>query len=1103
MARRLIVEIIGDDASLQAAARTSAAALEQVKLGAAQAAQSQVNAAAIVAGVSGISDEAIQAAAELDRVRLTEGDAAASAAAGAQIQGSLDGIGDKASSTAAKIGLIAAALGGIGVAGLLAGGALAWVPGFALGTAGQLLGLGRERVLLTALGVAGSIAGAAIGGLLLAMGALGTMAVGMGTDLAGTLQAANDIKNVSTAMDNLQTAIQQYGRGSLQAAQAQTALNQAIAGVQPVAQAAVISAAKTRLAFENMFEQLTGQAVKTAAQIEQQVMLVGEKYLPVIGQFAAENMKIIKANLQPLFAWLQNPTFTGPGQGGGLGIFTNLEQIFQKDLPTAIHAFSQGLELLFKVIDVAAQHLGGFMHAVDALFTRLNGPEFGKVAHAVNMLIGLFDDVMHLLVAVGRTIIDVFKPAVGVGRSIIEEITHLLDLTDKWLSASGTQDVLHNLFEAHLTELQAIFHVLEAAGPILSRVIGAMAQILTIGAKIGTVGFQALADVIKAITEIPFAGKILGWGAAVAVAVIAIAKLVTALEAISVRAIAMTVAESAWTVATGIATAATGLATAATTAFGVALDFALGPIGLIVAALAALGAAIYLVVTHWGQITAFFESVWNKIKQLFDAGVRWVEQHWHAAWATVESDAKSVWGAILSFLEGVWSSIVGVVERIGEGIVHGVLDPLAHLARDLWNTVKGAITWAADQAIPWLYQEGIKIGKALLDGIWNGIKSLPGDLWGGIKSLGGDIVGGFKSVLGIGSPSRVMAQQVGIPIAQGILQGILIGGQTIPTTITGTVRKALLAALATINSYRSQFDNAFATLYTGANRRVPGVISPGQTQAGQELAKLQAQQAAAQLQQQLQAAQQAVAQAQQQLAADLAAGAPAATIAADQQSVTTAEQQLAAAQLAIREAALQKLANQQANAETKQNKATKHNMDIALRALEDHLKKVGASHKQAQDAILKLLEDYGSKYEGVGSGFVDHFIKGLMNRIKNVSGAAEAIAKELAKYLPHSPAEKGPLSKPIGWSNYLLGGLTEAGTAATQALERALAAPAGTVAIAGAGGGVGGGLTLHAHFDFSNYAGDPRQLGDVIVTALSQYARRNGNTTLRATLGAG
>lgn len=60
------------------------------------------------------------------------------------------------------------------------------------------------------------------------------------------------------------------------------------------------------------------------------------------------------------------------------------------------------------------------------------------------------------------------------------------------------------------------------------------------------------------------------------------------------------------------------------------------------------------------------------------------------------------------------------------------------------------------------------IGKQLMNGLWNGLKST----WEGLKNkvgdLAGSIVGKFKSVFGIRSPSRVFKDEIGKFLAQGV-----------------------------------------------------------------------------------------------------------------------------------------------------------------------------------------------------------------------------------------------------------------------------------------------------------------------------------------------
>ena len=70
----------------------------------------------------------------------------------------------------------------------------------------------------------------------------------------------------------------------------------------------------------------------------------------------------------------------------------------------------------------------------------------------------------------------------------------------------------------------------------------------------------------------------------------------------------------------------------------------------------------------------------------------------------------------------------------------------------------------------------LQSGKDLVIGLWNGISAMGGWLWSKITSFVQDqILGPAQRALGIGSPSKVAAAEIGEPIAQGVGVGIAAG----------------------------------------------------------------------------------------------------------------------------------------------------------------------------------------------------------------------------------------------------------------------------------------------------------------------------------------
>ncbi len=111
------------------------------------------------------------------------------------------------------------------------------------------------------------------------------------------------------------------------------------------------------------------------------------------------------------------------------------------------------------------------------------------------------------------------------------------------------------------------------------------------------------------------------------------------------------------------------------TAAGLAL---LGPLGLIIAAIAAIGAVIIFFYTlwktqwenikgvfveAWNGIKDFFTSIWNGIVDLFNAGIERIK----SAIASIQSAYNSVVSAVSAPIKGAVSAVKSVVSKFADG----------------------------------------------------------------------------------------------------------------------------------------------------------------------------------------------------------------------------------------------------------------------------------------------------------------------------------------------------------------------------------------------------------------------------------------------------
>ncbi|MCI4045481.1 phage tail tape measure protein [Streptomyces sp. TRM75563] len=171
---------------------------------------------------------------------------------------------------------------------------------------------------------------------------------------------------------------------------------------------------------------------------------------------------------------------------------------------------------------------------------------------------------------------------------------------------------------------------------------------------------------------------------------------------------------------------------------------AMGPVGWVIAAIVGLGILIW--------------KNWDKIK-------KWTSQAWDWIWGKI----KSTGGAIVSFF--VRWSLVGIFLRHWDSIKSGVVTKGGQLV----NWVKGLprrITDGIGSLNRLLYSKGADVVR----GLWAGIRDMGGWLRSKVMSFARSAIPGpIAKALGIHSPSRVMADQVGRHIPSGIIAGIESG----------------------------------------------------------------------------------------------------------------------------------------------------------------------------------------------------------------------------------------------------------------------------------------------------------------------------------------
>ena len=122
---------------------------------------------------------------------------------------------------------------------------------------------------------------------------------------------------------------------------------------------------------------------------------------------------------------------------------------------------------------------------------------------------------------------------------------------------------------------------------------------------------------------------------------------------------------------------------------------------------------------------------------------------------------------ILTGLKNTLMNLPSTLANIGRTAVSG-----------LGNAISAGISWVKNAAgnivsaivntIKSIPGKMLSIGKDIVKGLWNGISDMTGWVIDKIKGFGESVLGGIKDFFGIHSPSRVMRDEVGKYMAQGV-----------------------------------------------------------------------------------------------------------------------------------------------------------------------------------------------------------------------------------------------------------------------------------------------------------------------------------------------
>lgn len=201
----------------------------------------------------------------------------------------------------------------------------------------------------------------------------------------------------------------------------------------------------------------------------------------------------------------------------------------------------------------------------------------------------------------------------------------------------------------------------------------------------------------------------------------------------------------------------------------------------------------------WNKVKDFFVNTWNSIATFFTNIATTISTAVSNFVTSVITFFKELPMKIKQFIADAWSSVVewatnmvNKAREMGTNFLDAVVEFFTQLPGKIWDWLMEAIAevkqWVIDmgtngtEAIESLIgnvvdgakeipEKMLQIGEDIVNGIWSGIQSLAGWFSDQVGGFFDGIVSGVKKGLGISSPSKVFADQIGKWLPPGIAKG--------------------------------------------------------------------------------------------------------------------------------------------------------------------------------------------------------------------------------------------------------------------------------------------------------------------------------------------
>lgn len=168
-------------------------------------------------------------------------------------------------------------------------------------------------------------------------------------------------------------------------------------------------------------------------------------------------------------------------------------------------------------------------------------------------------------------------------------------------------------------------------------------------------------------------------------------------------------------------------------------------------------------------ITEFISFISGKLPDILEQGTVMLNNFTSGLISAIPDFVAQLPELITEFVNFIASNLPQIAESgisILLNLIEGIISAIPELIASLPQIIEAIVTGIGN-----LLGSIVDVGKSIVEGIWQGIKNAASWLIGKITGWFNNIVGGVKKFLGIASPSKVFADEVGANMALGVGEG--------------------------------------------------------------------------------------------------------------------------------------------------------------------------------------------------------------------------------------------------------------------------------------------------------------------------------------------